>query len=89
MPPVAEPESAVWGGCGLVRSSYDRQADREERRTSALRDVQLGESVRPSDVFNLATWSAGAPILKAFADFNALIEKLTGPIGPPRHVVPS
>jgi hypothetical protein len=28
-------------------------------------------------VFNLATWSAGAPILKAFADFNALIEKLT------------
>ena len=28
-------------------------------------------------VFNLATWSA-APILKA-----------TGPIGPPRHVVPS
>jgi len=40
-------------------------------------------------VFNLATWSAGAPILKAFADFNALIEKLTGPIGPPRHVVPS
>ena len=40
-------------------------------------------------VFNLATRSAGAPILKAFADFNALIEKLTGPIGPPRHVVPS
>jgi hypothetical protein len=40
-------------------------------------------------VFNLATWSAGAPILKAFADLNALIEKLTGPIGPPRHVVPS
>ncbi len=40
-------------------------------------------------VFNLATWSAGAPILKAFADFNALIEKLAGPIGPPRHVVPS
>jgi hypothetical protein len=40
-------------------------------------------------VFNLATWSAGAPILKAFADFNALTEKLTGPIGPPRHVVPS
>lgn len=40
-------------------------------------------------VFNLATWSAGARILKAFADFNALIEKLTGPIGPPRHVVPS
>ena len=31
-------------------------------------------------VFNLATWSAGAPILKAFADFKALIEKLTGPI---------
>jgi hypothetical protein len=40
-------------------------------------------------VFNLATWSAGAPILKAFADFNTLIEKLTGPTGPPRHVVPS
>jgi hypothetical protein len=40
-------------------------------------------------VFNLATWSAGAPILEAFADFKALIEKLTGPIGPPRHVVPS
>jgi hypothetical protein len=40
-------------------------------------------------VFNPARWSAGAPILKAFADFNALIEKLTGPIGPPRHVVPS
>jgi hypothetical protein len=39
-------------------------------------------------VFNLATW-ASAPILKAFADFNALIEKLIGPIGPPRHVVPS
>ena len=39
--------------------------------------------------FNLAAWSAGAPILKAFADFDALIEKLTGPIGPPRHVVPS
>jgi len=33
--------------------------------------------------------AAGAPILEAFADFNALIEKLTGPIGPPRHVVPS
>ena len=31
-------------------------------------------------VFNLATWSAGAPILKAFADSSALIEKLTGPI---------
>jgi hypothetical protein len=29
-------------------------------------------------VFNLATWSAGAPILKALADFNALLEKLTG-----------
>jgi hypothetical protein len=28
-------------------------------------------------VFKLATWSAGAPILKAFADFNALIEKPT------------
>lgn len=40
-------------------------------------------------VFNLAMWSAGARILKAFADFSALIEKLTGPIGPPRHVVPS
>ena len=40
-------------------------------------------------VFNLATWSAGAPILRAFADFNALIEKLTSRIGPPRHVVPS
>lgn len=40
-------------------------------------------------VFNLGTWSAGTPILKAFTDFNALIEKLTGPIGPPRHVVPS
>jgi hypothetical protein len=40
-------------------------------------------------VFNLATWSAGTPILKAFTDFNALIEKLTGRIGPPRHVVPS
>jgi hypothetical protein len=38
---------------------------------------------------HLATWSAGAPILKAFADFNAPIEKLTGSIGPPRHVVPS
>jgi hypothetical protein len=38
-------------------------------------------------VFNLATWSAGAPILNAIADFNALIEKLTGPVGPPRHVV--
>jgi hypothetical protein len=39
--------------------------------------------------FNLATWAAGAPNLEAFADFKALIEKLTGPIGPPRHVVPS
>ncbi len=40
-------------------------------------------------VFNLGTWSAGTPILKAFTDFNALIEKLTSGIGPPRHVVPS
>jgi hypothetical protein len=40
-------------------------------------------------VFNLGTWSAGKPILKAFTDFNALIEKLTSRIGPPRHVVPS
>ena len=40
-------------------------------------------------VFKLVTWWAGAPILKAFADFNELIEKPTGPIGPPRHVVPS
>jgi hypothetical protein len=40
-------------------------------------------------VFNLGTWSAGTPILKAFTDFNALIEKLTSRIGPPRHVVPS
>jgi hypothetical protein len=28
-------------------------------------------------VFNLGTWSAGTPILKAFTDFNALIKKLT------------
>ena len=28
-------------------------------------------------VFKLETWSEGAPILKAFADFNALIENLT------------
>jgi hypothetical protein len=40
-------------------------------------------------VFNLGTWSAGTPILTAFTDFNALIEKLTSRIGPPRHVVPS
>jgi hypothetical protein len=39
-------------------------------------------------VFNLGTWSAGTPILKAFTDVNALIEKLTSR-GPPRHVVPS
>lgn len=88
MPPVAEP-GAVYGGCGLVRSSNDRQADREERRTSALRDVNLENLFARPKVFNLATWSAGAPIRKAFADFNALIEKLTGPLGPPRHVVPS
>jgi hypothetical protein len=43
----------------------------------------------PPEVFNLGTWSAGTPILKAFTDFNALIEKLTSRIGPPRHVVPS
>jgi hypothetical protein len=28
-------------------------------------------------VFKLETWSLGAPILKAYADFNALIENLT------------
>ena len=37
-----------------------------------------------------ARYGEGADsILKAFADFNALLEKLTGRIGPPRHVVPS
>ena len=28
-------------------------------------------------VFNLATWAEGEPILKAFAEFNALIERVT------------
>jgi hypothetical protein len=79
----------VWGGCGLVRSSYDRQADREERRTSALATFNLENLFARPKVFNLGTWSAGTPILKAFTDFNALIEKLTSGIGPPRHVVPS
>lgn len=32
---------------------------------------------RPKE-FNRAMWSAGARILRAFADYNALIEKLTG-----------
>jgi hypothetical protein len=27
-------------------------------------------------VFNLATWAEGEPILKAFAEFNALIERV-------------
>jgi len=77
MPAVAEPESAVRRGCGLVRSSHAREADIEGRRTSALATFNLENLFARPKVFNLVTWST-APIHKA-----------TGSIGPPRHVVPS
>ena len=46
------------------------------RRTGALRDIQFGEPVCASEGVQSGTWAEGEPILKAFAEFNALIERV-------------
>ena len=89
MPLVAEPEGAVCGGCGLVRSSLIDEPTERSAGPVRFATFTLENLFARPKVFHLATCRRAHPSLEAFADFNALIEKLIGPIRPPRHVVPS